>query len=60
MNDRFVVVDIETTGNAPKKEDRIIQIGFVVIEGDKVCESFSTFIQPERDIPPFYSTVNGH
>ncbi|MBB6175572.1 ATP-dependent DNA helicase DinG [Anoxybacillus tengchongensis] len=59
MNDRFVVVDIETTGNAPKKEDRIIQIGFVVIEGDKVCESFSTFIQPERDIPPFIQQLTG-
>ncbi|MCG3083403.1 ATP-dependent DNA helicase DinG [Anoxybacillus sp. LAT_35] len=59
MNDRFVVVDIETTGNAPKKEDRIIQIGFVVIEGDKVKERFSTFVQPERDIPPFIQQLTG-
>ncbi|SFA50034.1 ATP-dependent DNA helicase DinG [Anoxybacillus pushchinoensis] len=59
MNDRFVVVDIETTGNAPKKEDRIIQIGFVVIEDDKVCERFSTFVQPERDIPPFIQQLTG-
>lgn len=59
MNDRFVVVDIETTGNAPKKEDRIIQIGFVVIEGDRVCERFSTFIQPERDIPLFIQQLTG-
>ncbi|KIQ93296.1 hypothetical protein LH47_02622 [Anoxybacillus thermarum] len=59
MNDRFVVVDIETTGNALKKEDRIIQIGFVVIEGGKVSERFSTFIQPERDIPPFIQQLTG-
>ncbi|WP_339173848.1 ATP-dependent DNA helicase DinG [Anoxybacillus sp. FSL W8-1294] len=59
MNDRFVVVDIETTGNAPKKEDRIIQIGFVVIEGGKVSERFSTFVQPERDIPLFIQQLTG-
>lgn len=53
MGERFVVIDLETTGNAPKKGDRIIQIGMVVIEEGKITERFSSFINPKRDIPPF-------
>ncbi|MGX1981950.1 ATP-dependent DNA helicase DinG [Thermolongibacillus altinsuensis] len=59
MNGRFVVVDLETTGNTPKKGDRIIQIGFVVIERKKIVKRFSSFINPERDIPPFIQQLTG-
>jgi ATP-dependent DNA helicase DinG len=53
MDGRFVVIDLETTGNAPKKGDRIIQVGMVVIENGHIIERFSSFVNPERDIPPF-------
>ncbi|MBA2875064.1 ATP-dependent DNA helicase DinG [Thermaerobacillus caldiproteolyticus] len=53
MNERFVVIDLETTGNTPKKGDRIIQIGMIVIENGQIIERFSSFVNPERDIPPF-------
>ncbi|HAQ07346.1 MAG TPA: hypothetical protein DCR24_07440, partial [Bacillus bacterium] len=29
MSQKFVVIDLETTGNSPKKGDRIIQVGAV-------------------------------
>ncbi|WP_027408548.1 ATP-dependent DNA helicase DinG [Anoxybacteroides tepidamans] len=53
MGERFVVIDLETTGNAVKKGDRIIQIGMVAIENGEVTERFSSFINPQCDIPPF-------
>jgi ATP-dependent DNA helicase DinG len=53
MKDRFVIIDLETTGNVPKKGDRIIQLGMVVIENGKIVDRFSSFFNPERDIPPF-------
>lgn len=53
LNERYVVVDIETTGHAVTKGDRIIQIGAVVIEQGKIVESFSSFVNPGKLIPPF-------
>ncbi|MBD8070218.1 ATP-dependent DNA helicase DinG [Bacillus sp. PS06] len=59
MNNRFVVVDIETTGNTPKKGDRIIQFAAVVIEDGVICERFSSFINPNRTIPAFIEQLTG-
>jgi ATP-dependent DNA helicase DinG len=53
MLNKFVVVDLETTGNNPKKGDKIIQFAAVVIEDGKITESFSSLINPKRSIPAF-------
>ncbi|QFT89369.1 hypothetical protein FIU87_11990 [Bacillus sp. THAF10] len=53
MKQRFVVLDLETTGNSPKKNDKIIQIGAVLIEGGEIIERLSSFINPGCTIPPF-------
>jgi ATP-dependent DNA helicase DinG len=53
MLNKYVVVDLETTGNNPKKGDRIIQFAAVVIEDGKITESFSSLINPKRSIPAF-------
>jgi DNA polymerase III epsilon subunit len=49
----FTVFDVETTGLDPKKGHRIVEIAGVRIEnGIILTESvFSTFVNPERDIP---------
>ncbi|WP_240375556.1 ATP-dependent DNA helicase DinG [Bacillus piscicola] len=57
--EKFVVIDTETTGNAPKKGDKIIQIGAVVVEGDRIVDTFSTFVQPFHDIPVFIQQLTG-
>ncbi|WP_100372735.1 ATP-dependent DNA helicase DinG [Bacillus sp. FJAT-45037] len=59
MNDRFIVVDVETTGHSVAKGDRIIQIGAVVIESGKIVERFASFVNPEIDIPPFIEELTG-
>jgi len=52
-NQKYVIVDLETTGHSPKAGDRIIQISMVIMRNWEVEETFTTFIHPERSIP-FY------
>ncbi|SDH06589.1 ATP-dependent DNA helicase DinG [Alteribacillus persepolensis] len=59
MKNKFVVIDTETTGNAPKKGDKIIQIGAAVIENNKVQQTFSTFVRPYQHIPIFIQQLTG-
>lgn len=59
MNNKFVVVDLETTGNNPKKGDKIIQFAAVVIENGIITESFSSLINPQRSIPAFIEELTG-
>ncbi|MFD1738519.1 ATP-dependent DNA helicase DinG [Bacillus salitolerans] len=56
---RFVIVDLETTGNSPKKGDKIIQFGAVIMEGGQIIEEFSTFINPLQPIPAFIEQLTG-
>lgn len=56
---KFVVVDIETTGSASKKDDEIIQLAAVVIEDGKITHTFSSFIYTEKEIPPFITELTG-
>ncbi len=49
-DDTFVVFDIETTGFSPE-ECNIIEIGAVKIEGGKITDRFSTFVNPSQPIP---------
>lgn len=57
---RYVVVDLETTGNAAKGGvDKITELAAVVIENGEVHEIFSTFLNPEKPIPPFISELTG-
>ena len=46
----FVVFDIETTGFSPVT-NRIIEIGAVKVSGGKICDHFSSFVNPEVPIP---------
>jgi ATP-dependent DNA helicase DinG len=59
MINKFVVVDLETTGNNPKKGDKIIQFAAVVIEDGKITESFSSLVNPQRPIPAFIEELTG-
>lgn len=50
LSDTFVVFDIETTGFSPV-HNKIIEIGAVKVENNKVINHFETFINPEVPIP---------
>lgn len=49
----LTVFDLETTGLDPRKGHRIVEIAGVRIENGRLLEThtFSSFVNPERDIP---------
>ncbi|WP_229683042.1 ATP-dependent DNA helicase DinG [Virgibacillus oceani] len=59
MNSRYVVIDLETTGHSPLKSDKIIEVGIVVIENNTISKEYSTFLNPNKTIPPFISNLTG-
>ena len=46
LDGTYVVFDLETTGFSAIK-DKIIEIGAVKVEGGKITDRFSTFVNPE-------------
>lgn len=56
----FTVFDTETTGFSIQKNDRLIEIGAVQVEGLEVTDkTFHTFVNPHRDIPPHITKLTG-
>lgn len=55
----WVVVDLETTGVSHAKGDRIVEIGAVRLEGDRVTGEFQTLVNPQRPIPFYAQRVHG-
>lgn len=56
---KYVVVDIETTGNSPKNGDKIIQIGAVVVEQGQITDRFSSFVYYDQELSPFIEKLTG-
>lgn len=56
---KFVIIDLETTGNSPNKGDRIIEIGLVIYENGEIVDKYSQLINPERHISRFISYLTG-
>lgn len=51
--DRIAVLDVETTGLSPWRNDRILEIAIVVISPDGVVHhEYDTLVNPDRDIGP--------
>ncbi|MHC8522360.1 exonuclease domain-containing protein [Rossellomorea sp. H39__3] len=56
---KFVVVDLETTGNSPKRGERIIQLSAVTIENGKITDQYTSFVSPGKPIPAFIEELTG-
>lgn len=57
--EKYIVIDLETTGHSPDDGDKIIEIGMVVINNDKITDTYSSFFQPKQSIPPFIAHLTG-
>lgn len=55
---KYAVVDVETTGGSFKL-DKVIEIGIVLIDGDKISDQFQSLIHPERSIPYQITALTG-
>ncbi len=58
MNKKYAIVDLETTGGVPTR-DRIIEIGIVLHNGEKVIDKYQTLVDPERHISATITRITG-
>lgn len=56
---RFIVVDVETTGLSPSRGDRIIEIGAVALEEERVGDEFHSLIHVKKRIPLVAQQIHG-
>jgi DNA polymerase III subunit epsilon len=50
MGKLFAIIDVETTGGQPSYE-RITEIAIVLHDGERVVDTYSTLLNPEKPIP---------
>ena len=52
-NNNIAVIDVETTGLSPWRNDRILEIAVVVISPDgEIHKEYETLVNPNRDLGP--------
>ena len=54
----YAIIDVETTGGQARFE-RITEIAIVLHDGDRVIDTFSTLLNPERSIPWSITQLTG-
>lgn len=56
---RYVIVDVETTGLAPHRGDRVIEVGAVLLEAGGAADEFHSLIRIKERIPVSAQLVHG-
>ena len=56
--DDYVAIDLETTGLDPKR-DKIIEIGAALVSGGEVVKTFSTLVNPRRELDERIGELTG-
>lgn len=58
LPDKISFVDLETSGSNPIY-DRIIEIGILRVENNRIVKKFKTLVNPESHVPPFIANMTG-
>ncbi|MGZ5719194.1 MAG: 3'-5' exonuclease [Burkholderiales bacterium] len=58
MDERYAVVDVETTGLSIYR-DRVVEIGCVLVDGGAIADQWSTLVDPGIPIPGRASAIHG-
>lgn len=56
---RTIVIDFETSGLSPQNGDRIIEVGAVAIEGDRIVDRFQSLVNPGFRVSGFIENYTG-
>lgn len=56
---RWVVVDVETTGGSIGYGHRVIEIGMVQVENGEIVGTYETLINPGRPVPRMITSLTG-
>jgi DNA polymerase-3 subunit epsilon len=59
LEEEWVVVDVETTGGAAGRGDRVTEVAAVRVSGGEIRETYSTLVNPGRSIPPMIVSLTG-
>ncbi|OFI47603.1 hypothetical protein BG262_09090 [Floricoccus penangensis] len=55
---KFAVVDLEAT-DAHLSQNKIIQVGIVILDGEKVIQKYSSNVNPHEELAPIISELTG-
>jgi DNA polymerase-3 subunit epsilon len=58
-DERWVVVDVETTGGTPTRGHRVTEVAAVRVEGGRIADTYCTLVNPERPIPGMITSLTG-
>ncbi len=58
-NYSVVVLDFETTGLSPDHGDRVIEVGAVLVENNRITDRFQSLMNPGRKINSFIENYTG-
>ena len=58
LEDPWIALDLETTGLS-RENDQIIEIGAVKFQGDRVLDTYRTFVNPNRRLDDFIRRYTG-
>ena len=57
--EEWVVVDLETTGGAPKRGHRVTEVAAVRVSGGRIADTYCTLVNPDRGIPRVIEALTG-
>jgi DNA polymerase-3 subunit epsilon len=57
--DRVVILDFETTGLSTNGGDRVIEVGAVIVESDRITDSFQSLVNPGVPVSHFIESYTG-